>query len=379
MSTVARAMAVVHEKGIVHRDLKPANVFMHRPGTGAIVPKVLDFGISKVTGSDANLQPSKLTQTGSVLGSPLYMSPEQASGDKTIDARSDIHALGVVIWECLVGSPPFSGDNYNMLVVDIMVGPRPRLENRLPGASRSLCDVVARAFAIKRDDRFLSAAEFADAIDAEIERMGHPRVLDSRDGAAFFFALLSGEASPRNAPGSSTTSGHAVLARSANESQRALPHAELSADGPHLPGAPDTTSPIAPKSTTGKPRSRWLLPLRIGATSVLVVGTVGVVWRVSQSPDQAAASAVDPHPMAPAEPVSEVVSTAAPSLPPTDHPTSPAASSAPALSSSTPPSLSVAPPRSTPATGSTTTPPRNTSTAKTAKPPAHHGVEDDGL
>src|SRR5262249_32852427 len=80
---VARALSLAHEKGIVHRDLKPANIFLHRPGSGAIVPKVLDFGISKIAATPE--LGTGITSTGTVLGSPLYMSPEQAASDRTID------------------------------------------------------------------------------------------------------------------------------------------------------------------------------------------------------------------------------------------------------------------------------------------------------
>ncbi len=197
VSGIARALEAAHAAGLVHRDLKPANVFLHRPGTGAIVPKVLDFGISKWKREEPG---RALTQTGSVLGSPLYMSPEQAASDKTIDARSDVHALGVLLWECLVGKPPFLAATYNTLVVEIMTGARPRLKDALPDAPAGVARIVERAFARSRDDRYATAAAMADEIDAELARLGLASTLDKRTAAADLFRSLETGAAPPAVP-----------------------------------------------------------------------------------------------------------------------------------------------------------------------------------
>jgi serine/threonine protein kinase len=109
-------------------------VFLHRTGDGSMTPKVLDFGISKVLVADSTgRNVTGMTRTGAVLGSPLYMSPEQAAGDKSIDARSDVHSLGVMPWECLVGRPPFLAQTYGLRLVEIIQGERPKLTALLPG------------------------------------------------------------------------------------------------------------------------------------------------------------------------------------------------------------------------------------------------------
>jgi serine/threonine-protein kinase len=110
------ALAAAHSKGIVHRDLKPANIFLVRGEGGAPVVKLIDFGISKVTGGGSN----KLTQTGTLLGTPAYMSPEQARGDQDVDHRTDVYAMGVILYQMLTGQLPFTGDNYNTLLIKVL-------------------------------------------------------------------------------------------------------------------------------------------------------------------------------------------------------------------------------------------------------------------
>jgi serine/threonine-protein kinase len=206
----ARALALAHAKGIVHRDLKPANLFLHRPGTGALVPKVLDFGISKFAGTTPE-PAGGITTTGTVLGSPLYMSPEQAASDKTIDGRSDVHALGVVMWECLVGSPPFTADTYNNLVVQIITGGRPRLDAVWPAAPPGLVDLVGRAMARNRDERFHSALELADALETQLATLPASPSIFARNAADDLFARVHPTVRPLPAVvGGTTTGGMAV-------------------------------------------------------------------------------------------------------------------------------------------------------------------------
>jgi len=115
---VTRALAIAHGQGIVHRDLKPANIFIHKSASGETVAKLLDFGISKIF--DSGQQNFSLTRTGMVVGSPAYMSPEQAAGQEDIDGRADIWSLGVVLYEGLTGTLPHEAPNYNALMVRIL-------------------------------------------------------------------------------------------------------------------------------------------------------------------------------------------------------------------------------------------------------------------
>ena len=119
-SQVGRALSKAHAAGLVHRDLKPANIFLVRDDEREIA-KVLDFGVAKVKETALD----DATQTGAVLGTPFYMSPEQARGSKSIDHRSDLWALAVVVYQCLIGKLPFRGDALGDLLVKIIIDPLP--------------------------------------------------------------------------------------------------------------------------------------------------------------------------------------------------------------------------------------------------------------
>ena len=160
IAQAAEAMHAAHEAGIVHRDLKPENLFLVK-GDRLFV-KVLDFGISKF---DESLSGERaLTAEGSVLGTPFYMSPEQVRGDKNVDRRTDIYALGVVMYECLCGARPFSADNLPELSVRIHEGQKTPLAEVDPSLPAPLVAVAERAMARDARERFESAEALAAAI-----------------------------------------------------------------------------------------------------------------------------------------------------------------------------------------------------------------------
>ncbi len=123
LAHVARAMVRAHEAGIVHRDLKPDNIFIVQNADEELA-KVLDFGVAKVNTADISAQGAK-TRTGSLLGTPYYMSPEQVQGNKDVDHRSDLWALGVIAFECMTGERPFASTGLGDLVLQICVRPMP--------------------------------------------------------------------------------------------------------------------------------------------------------------------------------------------------------------------------------------------------------------
>ena len=164
-SQAASALAAAHAKGIVHRDIKPENLFLLKRKDQDFV-KVVDFGISKsLRASGEEEEAQRLTQTGMVLGTPLYMSPEQARGDEDLDHRVDIYALGVIMYEVLAGRVPFVGSNYLSVISQVLnEEPKPLREIR-PEVSEELEAIVAKAMAKNRNERYRDA-------DAMLEDLG---------------------------------------------------------------------------------------------------------------------------------------------------------------------------------------------------------------
>jgi serine/threonine-protein kinase len=158
LSQVARALAKAHAAGLVHRDLKPPNVFLVRDDDREIV-KVLDFGIAKISGPGTGSQ----TKTGAIMGTPYYMSPEQAQGTKSVDHRTDLWALGVVAYQCLTGALPFVSEAFGDLVLKIIVEPIP-IPSKIAPVPPGFDAWWARA--VDRDPaaRFQSAKEQVDAL-----------------------------------------------------------------------------------------------------------------------------------------------------------------------------------------------------------------------
>lgn len=153
---VGSALAAAHKIGVLHRDIKPANVFIARTAEGAEIAKLLDFGAAKRQGHDSNL-----TATGQVLGSVWYVSPEQARGQE-LDFRTDIFSLGILVFEALTGRNPFEAPSPTETLFKIVSDPAPSLRG-LPGLAPSIDEVMGRALAKRREDRFPSVVDFVEA------------------------------------------------------------------------------------------------------------------------------------------------------------------------------------------------------------------------
>ena len=161
LTQVGRAMTKAHEAGIVHRDLKPDNIFIVRNDEEEIA-KVLDFGVAKSDTHGLGAV-SSTTRTGSVLGTPYYMSPEQAEGAKSVDQRSDIWAMGVIAWECLLGTRPFEAETLGGLLLAICARemPEPSRSGPVPAAFDAW---FARACSRDLQHRFATAKEAAQEL-----------------------------------------------------------------------------------------------------------------------------------------------------------------------------------------------------------------------
>ncbi|MCZ7680861.1 MAG: protein kinase [Sandaracinaceae bacterium] len=160
---VCSALEAVHAKGIVHRDLKPANIFLTRERDEPDRVKVLDFGVAKFTQPDDGVETAH-TATGQTIGTPIYMSPEQARGLRDVDHRTDIYALGAILFEALTGSVLFQFNNTPDLLLQICHGRVPRLRERRPDLPQGLDDVLRRMLERAPDDRYATAGEVAEAL-----------------------------------------------------------------------------------------------------------------------------------------------------------------------------------------------------------------------
>ena len=292
------ALAEAHDAGIVHRDLKPSNLFVVTMRDGSRFVKVLDFGISKLASTDDG----KLTTTNTALGSPLYMAPEQMLDSKSVDARADVWACGVVLYEMLAGQPPFSGTSIPEISIRIATTAHTPLRRVRPDVPAPLEAIVDRALAKRPELRFASIPELAVAL------------------------------APFAAPESSPS-----LRRIVGSSSARLP-VGASTQPVVLPSAMDATVAVAtdprtgPRPATGR---RLAIGVGVGVGVALALAGVGLVaTRGTRDPAAAAApSSNEPAPLTTSSGV--VVVDGPPARPPTTAEPSPSAS------------LAAAPPKTT--------------------------------
>jgi serine/threonine-protein kinase len=161
----ATGLAKAHEFGVFHRDIKPANLFLSRRDSGEMCVKILDFGIAKVKAETGLMVPGTLTRTGGLLGTPLYMSPEQVRRPGSVDARSDVWSLGIVLFECLSGDVPFpSGTTVGELMADVLTSELRLLQDLSPWVPSELAAIVHQALSRDLSRRFPDAGAMRDAL-----------------------------------------------------------------------------------------------------------------------------------------------------------------------------------------------------------------------
>jgi eukaryotic-like serine/threonine-protein kinase len=223
LQQVLRAIGKAHEAGIVHRDLKPDNIFICQDEPE--FAKVLDFGVAKVKNADLGGSAGSKTQTGMMIGTPYYMSPEQTQA-KDIDARADLWAIGIIAYECITGTRPFTGDSFGELVIAINTKPVP-LPSKQGPVPAGFDEWFVKATQRDRERRFHSAKEMAD----ELSKVG------GAIGAAARSAVLKTQQTPAVVPVASaqtsvqpaardlqlTTGARSATTRSVGESQGKSP------------------------------------------------------------------------------------------------------------------------------------------------------------
>jgi serine/threonine-protein kinase len=260
------AIAQAHAMGIIHRDLKPSNLFLARRKDGTHRIKVLDFGISKANNPLAE-GVNALTSTKSMLGTPMYMSPEQIRNARVVDARSDIWSLGVILHELVAGTTPFHGETLGELLVAIREESPPPLRTLRPEVPEAFERLVLQCLARKPEERFQHVAALATAL------------------AAFAPAAHS---SPADRVRASLTS-YANVASSAPSAVTLVPEDEKRSE---LDATVEERSPVAQTNhswhATGSsrsPRPRAVLPVGIGVAIVMVVGVAAALrWSHARSP-----------------------------------------------------------------------------------------------
>ena len=169
----ALALGEAHANGIVHRDVKPANLFLIEQPDGGHLVKVLDFGISKVVEETTSLE---VTKTSAILGSGLYMSPEQMKSSKTVDHRTDIYALGVSLFELLTRTQPYTADSFAELAIKVNMEAPTNIRTLRPDVPPELAAAIERAYAKKADDRYQSMGELALALEPWAASRTRPRI-----------------------------------------------------------------------------------------------------------------------------------------------------------------------------------------------------------
>ena len=315
-----------HEARIIHRDIKPANIFVTERDDGDLVVKLVDFGIAKILG-DEGPQNNSLTRTGTLMGSPLYMSPEQARGRREIDHRSDLWSLGVVLYQALAGRTPFHDINaLGDLIISISTEAPPSVLTLAPWVPPDLAAVVDKALRIQIADRFQSAMELLGALQPFTAETTSIR-------ASMLVALDERERSTRPP----------ALARSAEQFATSHPSAPPAAAAPAVAGAGATTHATSIESMTStrgasasRPRSSraaWVAG-GLGAALVLGGGAFFGLRRAepaSKAPAAAASAPSAPEvqgvPTAIAQPITPVTVTPGES----PAPTASATASAPSL------------------------------------------------
>ena len=339
MVAVVSAVGTAHAAGIVHRDLKPDNIYLARLGDGRVEPMVLDFGICKLNAADgAAAETSALTRTGSMMGTPYYMAPEQVFGEKDLDARADVWALGIILYECSSGRRPIGGDNFGQVIKMITAGSIPPLNQVAPHLPPEFTHMVARMLTQDRNQRLRDLREVFGTLrqltEVRAQTFGNATAVLEPQAPTGPYHVNT----PRGASGVAlAASGVPLAASGAPLAASGAPLAASGAMPPYMTGNPLVTSNVA------APAARSSLPgVVLGAGAMLLLVGAGALFFALRAPSSPApvepVAAQNPTPVA-APPPAPPVLAAAPATPePTPAPAvSASASAKPSATISHPP------------------------------------------
>lgn len=212
---VADALGASHQHGIIHRDLKPENIFLINRSHTTDFVKVLDFGLAKLTQGEEKV--THKTRTGSVMGTPYYMSPEQCEGKANIDHRADIYSLGVILFEMLTAKVPFGGEGYGEIIVKHITAPVPSPRAINPLLPPALEAIILRALAKPREHRFQTMEELAQALlDPERYASAAPQYASTQP-IPYNPTLIDSQGATPESRADSVMSGRVVFGRGAGE------------------------------------------------------------------------------------------------------------------------------------------------------------------
>ncbi len=355
ITQVCRALTKAHSLGVVHRDLKPDNIFLVRDDDREIA-KVLDFGIAK--SNSTALDGGSNTKTGAMLGTPYYMSPEQAQGTKSVDYRSDLWSLAVIVFQCHTGRLPFESEALGDLLVKIIVHPVPVPSTVVPGVTMAFDRWFFRAASRDPAQRFQSSKEFADTLALAL---GVSQLSDVTDRAALQAQLAQARAA--HAAGGAlppfAQTPPSAMAQSVVGDTGSLEPYQPQAGGNLSTGAPLTHTfngqPPPQKSNTGLIVGiAFGVVLALGAAALAGITVASRKHPVAGAPGTSAVSETPPAvtPPVPPLPASAVpVASAAVAVPPEPVksassvvPAVPATSAKPTVHTTPPPTDPVKPP-----------------------------------
>lgn len=285
---LCRGLEFAHGAGVIHRDLKPGNVYLHQVPGGGMLVKLLDFGISKTFDGEDRVA---LTQSGSVVGTPLYMSAEQARGDE-VDSRTDLWNVGVLLYEMLAGLAPFEGKSYSATVAKIVSDDAPRLSEWGVYAPAELEAIIDKCLKRNRKERYQSATELRRALEEVL-----PLVRNATPPRMSIASLSDSISAADPASGTPTLSSSAPRIYAVDAPTIPPPESSLRPTSSSLTPATPQPSNLTVRELQ-RPRRRAAAVVGAAVAALALVGALAAFLSYRSAPSQAAPG--DASPVVPA-------------------------------------------------------------------------------